>query len=143
MSFMAKIIHYFRWIFYSILSIFSLCALTFTVMLFMNLKDLPRVPEPLSRIIETPPTEIFAATGERIMLIGGREAIPLDRVSPYFIQAVIATEDHRFWEHPGIDKIRTLKALWITLFESGKCKVLRLSPSSSQRTFSSALNDPT
>jgi penicillin-binding protein 1A len=120
MSFMAKIIRYLRWIFYSILSIVSLCAFIVIVMLFLNLKDLPRVPEPLSRIIETPPTEIFTATGERIMLIGGRETIPLDRVSPYFIQAVIATEDHRFWEHPGIDKIRTLKALWVTLFESGK-----------------------
>ncbi|MBW1768376.1 MAG: carboxypeptidase, partial [Deltaproteobacteria bacterium] len=93
---MAKIIRYLRWIFYSILSIISLCAFIVIVMLFLNLKDLPRVPEPLNRIIETPPTEIFTATGERIMLIGGRETIPLDRVSPYFIQAVIATEDHRF-----------------------------------------------
>ena len=44
----------------------------------------------------------------------------LNRVSPHFIHAVLATEDHRFWAHHGIDKLRTLKALWITLFESGK-----------------------
>jgi len=37
---------------------------------FMVVSDLPRVPEPLSRIIETPPTEIFAATGERVLLLG-------------------------------------------------------------------------
>ena len=42
-------------------------------MFFIAVKDLPRVPEPLSRIIETPPTEIYAATGERVMVIGGRE----------------------------------------------------------------------
>jgi hypothetical protein len=76
---------------------------------------LPQVPEPLSRIIETPPTEIYAATGERIMLIGGREVVPLNRVSHLFIQAVTATEDHRFWEHHGFDKLRTVKAFWVTL----------------------------
>jgi len=89
-------------------------------MFFVAVKDLPRVPEPLSRIIETPPTEIYAATGERVMVIGGREAIPLSKVSTQFVQAVLATEDHRFWEHHGMDKLRTLKALWVTLFEPGR-----------------------
>ncbi len=87
---------------------------------FFALKDLPRVPEPLSRIIETPPTEIFAATHERILILGGKESIPLDRVSPFFVSAIVATEDHRFWEHHGVDKLRTVKALWITLFQPGK-----------------------
>jgi len=36
--------------------------------------------------------------------------VPLERISPYFLQAVIATEDHRFYEHRGIDKLRLLKA---------------------------------
>ncbi|MFO7708511.1 MAG: PBP1A family penicillin-binding protein [Desulfobacterales bacterium] len=87
---------------------------------FVVVRDLPQVPEPLSRIIETPPTEIYAATGERIMLIGGREVIPLNRVSPIFIEAVLATEDHRFWGHRGFDKLRTLKALWVTLFRPAR-----------------------
>lgn len=82
---------------------------------FVVIRDLPQVPEPLSRIIETPPTEIYAATGERVMVIGGREVVPLNRVSPLFIQAVLATEDHRFWNHRGLDKLRTLKALWVNL----------------------------
>lgn len=120
MFLMAKMIRWLRWIFYIIFTIISLSTLFIFFIFFLNLKDLPRVPEPLSRIIETPPTEIFAATGERIMLIGGREAIPLNRVSPHFIRAVIATEDHRFYEHHGVDKIRTLKALWVTLFKPGK-----------------------
>ena len=96
MSLMATMIRRLRWILYIIFTIISLGALFIFFIFFLTLKDLPRVPEPLSRIIETPPTEIFAATGERIMLIGGREAIPLNRVSPHFIRAVIATEDHRF-----------------------------------------------
>ena len=107
-------------LFYLGLLLTGLAAAIAMGIFFVVVKDLPRVPEPLSRIIETPPTEIFAATGERIMLLGGREAIPINRISPFFIQAVIATEDHRFWKHHGVDKLRTLKGLWITLFEPGK-----------------------
>jgi penicillin-binding protein 1A len=98
----------------------GLGALLVVGLFFIAVRDLPQVPEPISRIIETPPTEIFAATGERLMIIGGREVVPLNRISPFFIQAVIATEDHRFWEHHGLDKLRTLKALWITFFEPGR-----------------------
>ncbi|MBT8369946.1 MAG: transglycosylase domain-containing protein, partial [Deltaproteobacteria bacterium] len=107
-------------IFYLAILLAGLAAVVLMGLFFAAIGNLPRVPEPLSRIIETPPTEIFAATGERIILLGGREAIPLKRVSPYFIQAVLATEDHRFWEHHGVDKLRTLKALWVTIFEPGK-----------------------
>jgi 1A family penicillin-binding protein len=120
MNHFAKSVRRFRIIFYLGLSLMGLGALFVIGLFFIAVRDLPRVPEPLSRIIETPPTEIFAATGERLMIIGGREVIPLNRISPYFIQAMIATEDHRFWEHHGLDKLRTLKALWITLFEPGR-----------------------
>lgn len=91
-----------------------------SLLLFHTVADLPRVPEPLRRIIETPPTEIFAANGERVLQIGGREYVPFNQVSPHFIQAILATEDHRFWEHRGVNKLRTLKALWITLFSRGR-----------------------
>ena len=106
--------------FYLLITLAGLGALLTTGLFFVAVRELPQVPEPLGRIIETPPTEIFAATGERLMVIGGREVVPLNRISPFFIKAVIATEDHRFWEHHGIDKLRTLKALWITLFERGR-----------------------
>jgi len=120
MNHFSKGVRRFRLIFYLGLALTGLGALFAIGLFFVAVRNLPRVPEPLSRIIETPPTEIFAATGERLMIIGGREVIPLNRISPYFIQAVIATEDHRFWEHHGLDKLRTLKALWITFFEPGR-----------------------
>jgi 1A family penicillin-binding protein len=107
-------------IFYLALLLAGMGAVLAMGIFFVVVSDLPRVPEPLNRIIETPPTEIFAAGGERILLLGGREAVPLSRISPAFIQAVIATEDHRFWEHHGVDKLRTFKALWVTLFEPGR-----------------------
>jgi penicillin-binding protein 1A len=120
MSLFAVFVRRFSIIFYLAITLVGLGALLTAGLFFIALRDLPQVPDPLGRIIETPPTEIFAATGERLMIIGGREVVPLNRISPDFIEAVIATEDHRFWEHHGLDKLRTLKALWITLFEPGK-----------------------
>jgi len=120
MTHTATIIRILRIVFYVALALTSFAALAGIGIFFVAVKDLPRVPEPLIRIIETPPTEIYAATGEKIMVIGGRESISLSRVSQHFIQAVVATEDHRFWDHHGINKVRTLKAFWITLFKPGK-----------------------
>ena len=113
-------IKYLAGFYYLTLTLVGLGAILAVTLFFFILQDLPRVPEPLSRIIETPATEIIAGSGERILVLGGKESIPLDRVSPYFVRAVVATEDHRFWEHHGFDKLRTLKALWVTLFEPGK-----------------------
>lgn len=116
----AKLLRHLASFFYLGLALAGCAALVTMGLFFVALKDLPRVPDPLSRIIETPPTEVYAASGERIMVLGGREAVPLNRVSHHFVRAVIATEDHRFWDHQGINKLRTLKALWITLFEPGR-----------------------
>jgi 1A family penicillin-binding protein len=120
MSLFAVSLRRFRIFFYLGISLAALGALLMAGLFFIAIRELPQVPKPLGRIIETPPTEIFAATGERLMVIGGREVVPLNRISPFFIKAVIATEDHRFWEHHGLDKLRTLKALWVTLFEHGR-----------------------
>lgn len=98
----------------------ALAAMGLFGLFLVTVKELPRVPEPIGRINDTPSTEIFSGDGRRILTIGGRETVALDDVSYAFIQAILATEDHRFWEHRGINKLRTLKALWITLFESGK-----------------------
>ena len=102
------------------LALSGLLALCGSLLLFVTVPDLPRVPEPLRRIIETPPTEIFAANGERVFQVGGRRYVTLNQVSRPFIQAILATEDHTFWEHQGVNKLRVLKALWITLFSDSR-----------------------
>jgi penicillin-binding protein 1A len=98
----------------------ALAGMGLFCLFLVAVKDLPRVPEPIGRINDTPATEIFSADGRRILAIGGRETVALDDVSYPFIQAILSTEDHRFWEHRGVNKMRTVKALWVTLFESGK-----------------------
>ncbi|HSW20194.1 MAG TPA: transglycosylase domain-containing protein, partial [Ramlibacter sp.] len=44
-----------------------------------------------------------------------RQWIPLDKVSPHVIAALISTEDHRFYQHHGIDLRRTGSAVLLTL----------------------------
>jgi hypothetical protein len=55
----AIIIKMLRIVFYVALTLSSFAALASIGMFFVAVKDLPRVPEPLIRIIETPPTEIY------------------------------------------------------------------------------------
>ena len=44
-----------------------------------------------------------------------RQWVPLDKVAPNVVHALIATEDHRFYEHHGIDFRRTAGAAFNTL----------------------------
>ena len=120
---MTAILRFFRAVtafIYLMATVGALAGMGLFCLFLVAVKDLPQVPEPIGRINDTPATEIFSADGQRILTIGGRETVALDDVSYPFIQAMLATEDHRFWEHRGVNKLRTVKALWVTLFESGK-----------------------
>lgn len=44
-----------------------------------------------------------------------RRLVPLAEIPPAFIDAILAAEDHRFYEHHGIDMVRIIKAAWIDL----------------------------
>jgi 1A family penicillin-binding protein len=41
-----------------------------------------------------------------------RVDVPLDRVSPHMIDALLAAEDRRFYSHHGLDAARIVKAAW-------------------------------
>ena len=44
-----------------------------------------------------------------------RRLVPLSGIPQAFVDAVLAAEDHRFYEHHGIDLMRTARAAWIDL----------------------------
>ncbi|HEY3047021.1 MAG TPA: transglycosylase domain-containing protein, partial [Polaromonas sp.] len=44
-----------------------------------------------------------------------RQWVTLDKISPHVVNALIATEDHRFYDHHGIDLRRTAGAVFTTL----------------------------
>jgi penicillin-binding protein 1A len=48
------------------------------------------------------------------------DAVPLDQYPDYLIEAVISTEDRRFWDNWGIDPIGTLRAFTVDASGSGE-----------------------
>ena len=49
-----------------------------------------------------------------------RRDVPLSAIPPRMSQAVIAIEDRRFYEHPGVDPIGTARAIFTNVFGSKK-----------------------
>jgi penicillin-binding protein 1A len=106
--------------------VFLWITIGFTL-LFMGFVAYVLVTMPnLQRDIENPQidlsSQIFSSDVDesgRPALLGNfyfhefRENISLDSISPYVIHALIATEDRRFYEHPGID----LKGLFVAVFD--------------------------
>jgi len=120
LTFFLRLIKFVRFCLFFGLVLASIGALCGMFLVFYAAKDLPKLPSPLSRIIERPQTQVFASNGQVLITLGVRKTISLNMVSQEFINAILATEDHLFFEHHGINKLRTLKALYITLFKSGK-----------------------
>lgn len=46
---------------------------------------------------------------------GNSEWVNLDEISPYFIEAVLNTEDKNFYEHNGFDYLRIIKAMYLNI----------------------------
>jgi penicillin-binding protein 1C len=69
-------------------------------------------PGPLPRVFQT--TVIYDRHGTKLAEIvdeGYRTWIPLNRISPHLINALLATEDATFYENPGYDARRVIGAL--------------------------------
>ena len=80
--------------------------------MYFNVKDeLPKLPSSLLNANFQLPVEIYSSNGELIKLIGNRMVIKFSAISPYFIQAIIASEDSRFYDHKGIDVFSILRSV--------------------------------
>ncbi len=103
------------------LLIIALCSvvagITFIFGSYLYLKDdLPSV-ETLKDVRLQTPMRVFSEDGELISQFGEKRRIPLkiDEIPPLLIKAVLATEDARFYEHPGIDVIGVLRAFTVVV----------------------------
>ena len=104
------------------LSVSGLLAATATV-LGAYLYVSPSLP-PAETIREIPlqiPLRIFSRDGRLIEEVGERRRILVtyDDLPPYVVDAFVAAEDGRFFEHPGIDYQGILRAL-VLLVRSGE-----------------------
>jgi penicillin-binding protein 1A len=63
------------------------------------------------------PSVLISVDGQRLATYKrfNREWVPLNRIAPHVANALIATEDRRFYQHHGIDFYRTAGALLRTL----------------------------
>ncbi len=95
---------------------FSVIGLT---LFFVYARSVPRLPDDLRLLASSPPTEIYARDGDLLTSLGGREYVAIDRISPYFLQAIIAAEDKRFYEHNGIDFYALTRSIWLNIIRGG------------------------
>lgn len=83
-------------------------------LLYVHLKsDLPDVAT-LKTVELQQPMQIYTADGKLIGEVGEQRRIPvkLEDIPQVLIDAVLATEDTRFYEHKGIDPKGIIRAVW-------------------------------
>ena len=74
--------------------------------------SLPSLPTDPHDLGIRPGTEMYAASGERIYTFNqSRQWVPLEHISPHVRNALIATEDARFYQHRGIDLVSIVGAV--------------------------------
>jgi len=64
------------------------------------------------------PMQVYSADGELMAQYGEKRRIPLTlkQIPPVMVNAFIATEDSRFYEHHGVDPVGIFRAASIALF---------------------------
>lgn len=82
--------------------------------LFQLNKEVPKNLNALHQPNDILPTIIYDRHGHQIeeIFIHRRIVVPFEAFPPYLIQALLASEDTRFFSHWGIDPIRMFKAFW-------------------------------
>jgi penicillin-binding protein 1A len=68
------------------------------------------------------PLRVYTADGHLIGEFGEerREFVPIQAVPEKMKQAILAAEDERFYQHPGVDAMGILRAAWSNLVSGGK-----------------------
>ncbi len=115
----------FRWLKWLLLSLFSLILLAaFSVggVLWYFSRDLPSL-EMLGSYEPSQATRIYSDDNRLVgqFYIEKRVFFPLTRMPKELIQAILAVEDSRFYEHGGFDYIRIIKA-FLTNLENMKIR---------------------
>ncbi len=115
-----------RWVRMTLTGVLALVALTLALVVgagiwtYRYLSELKQTLPDVSRLDKlkhAEPSILRSASGGHLASFshGYFDRITLDEISPYVINALIATEDHRFHEHKGVDFERTAGAAWYTL----------------------------
>ena len=97
----------------------ALAALGVTMLCVYTVMLIPFTPSiaDLQKAKIDQPSMLISSDDKRIATYKpmNREWVGLSRVSPHVINALIATEDHRFYQHYGVDVRRTLSGVFRTV----------------------------
>lgn len=90
--------------------VMGVCAVA--ALYFYIKPDLPSV-EVLKDVRLQTPMKVYTQDGKLISQFGVKRRIPLelDEVPEQLVHAILATEDSRFFEHPGIDPVGVMRAV--------------------------------
>ncbi|PAU92876.1 hypothetical protein CK503_14410 [Aliifodinibius salipaludis] len=90
--------------------IIVLVATGFTIYLAQGLPSIDQLENPQTAVA----SELKSRDGVVLdrYYTENRTHVPIEKISPHVVDALIATEDHRFYNHWGIDMIRTLAIPW-------------------------------
>ncbi|RUO72252.1 penicillin-binding protein 1A [Pseudidiomarina sediminum] len=102
-----------KWLFYSLIIAIVLGSITVGGMYLYYKDELPSVAE-LRDVSWQTPMQVYSVDGEMIAQFGEIRRIPvaLEDVPQPLIDAFLATEDQRFYQHFGIDPIGVSRALF-------------------------------
>jgi 1A family penicillin-binding protein len=106
----------------SLLFLFLVGVCAFVVVYAAIASDLPSAEALRAQSAGFVSTQIYDRNGHLLYEIhdpsGGRRIlVPYEQISPHLINATVATEDERFWQHPGVDPIAFLRAVWYNVQE--------------------------
>lgn len=113
-----------RWIFYSVSFVLGglLVALALAgIVMILAYPQLPSV-DILTDYHPKVPLRVYTADGHLIGEFGEerRSVVPIKDVPTQMKQAILAAEDERFYQHPGIDTLGILRAAYSNFVSGGK-----------------------
>lgn len=108
-----KIIHRYFLAVFGIFAIMFIVALGFCLVIEMQLPDVEILKEAPMQV----PLRVYTQDGALIGEYGENRRIPvsIDQVPRLLIQAILSTEDQRFYSHPGVDVIGLFRAFKVLL----------------------------
>jgi penicillin-binding protein 1A len=93
--------------------LFAACAIVVLVLGGGFINFVSRLPDPVLLTLDDRPPNLTILAGDGTVLAERglrRGYVRLDRLPPYLAQAVIATEDRRFYNHLGVDPVGLVRA---------------------------------
>lgn len=102
-----------------VLAVIALCASAYV---YVVTQDLPSIDKVVREGVNpSKRTQVFAADGTPILSHGKfrHRDVKLSEINPAFVEALIATEDRRFYSHKGVDPIAIMRAMVTNVKKGG------------------------